>query len=98
MKCIEIIELRLRCNDQVLKELNISGLIAEVEKKMKPLTVELYRHGSLTTDYSLHLVHNMEKIDVNGSPLGFCLVSALKEFGLINHSMWFETDNDNSYK
>jgi hypothetical protein len=98
MKRIEIIELRLRCNNQVLKELNIPGLIAEVEKKTKPFTIKLYRHGSLTTDYSLHLVYNMEKIDVNGSPLGLRLVSALKEFGLINHNVWFETDNNNSSK
>jgi hypothetical protein len=98
MKCIEIIELRLRCNDQVLKELNIPGLIAEVEKKMKPLTVKFYRHGSLITDYSLHLVYNMKKRDVNGSLLGLYLVSALKEFGLINHSVWFEADNNSSSK
>jgi hypothetical protein len=93
MKCVEIIELRLRCDDQVLNKLNILGLIAEVEKKMKSLTINLYRHGSLATDYRLYLIYNKEKIDVNGSPLGLYLVSALKEFGLINHSVWFEIDN-----
>jgi hypothetical protein len=93
MRCIEIIELRLSCNDQVLEELNIPGLIAEVEKNMKSLSVKLYRHASITTDYSIHFVYSTEYIDVNGSPLGLCLVSALKEYGLINHSVWFETDS-----
>ncbi len=98
MKCIEIIELRLRCDDNILRELNIPGLIAEVEKKMKSLTVKLYKHSSLTTDYSLHLDYNTEKIDVNGSHLGLCLVSVFKDFGFIHHSMWFETDINNNSK
>jgi hypothetical protein len=95
MKCIEIIELRLRCNDQVLSKLNLSGLISEVKKNMKSITVELFKHGSLTTDYSLQLIYNNDRIDVNGSPLGLHLVSTLKEFGLVNHSVWFKIDNNN---
>jgi hypothetical protein len=31
--------------------------------------------------------HKVEKL---GSPLGVLIVNALREFGLVNHSVWYE--------
>jgi hypothetical protein len=49
-----------------------------------------YCHAALETDLSLHLYWSSEMPEPNGSALGLCLAQALKEFGLIDHSVWVE--------
>jgi hypothetical protein len=44
----------------------------------------------IDTDFSIHLFHDSKKVEKSGSPLGLRLASALKEFGLVNHSIWIE--------
>ena len=44
----------------------------------------------IDTDFSIHLFHDSKKMERSGSSLGLCLASALKEFGLVNHSIWIE--------
>jgi len=47
----------------------------------------------IDTDFSIHLCHDSKKVEDGGSRLGMRLVAALKEFGLVNHSVWLEMNS-----
>ena len=90
MKWIEMVQLRSVDSNQKLLESNLAKLIDEVGGKRKKQIIMAYRRVQIYTDYSIHIFHNSNKIENLGSPLGVRLVNALKEFGLVNHSVWAE--------
>ena len=90
MKWLEIIELRSTGVDRTKIERRLRDLAGETERETKPRAIELYIHGLVETDLSVHVIHDSEPVDVTGSPLGLHLASALKQFGLVNHSVWIE--------
>ena len=45
---------------------------------------------SIDTNFSIHIFHDSKKIENSGSRLGLRLAAALKEFGLVHHSIWRE--------
>jgi hypothetical protein len=49
-----------------------------------------YSRVLVDTDFSINISHNSKKVENGGSRLGLRLVAALKEFGLVNHSIWIE--------
>ena len=53
-------------------------------------TIKSYSRVMIDSDFSIHLFHDSKKVENNGSPLGLRLALALKEFGLVNHSIWIE--------
>ena len=90
MKWLEIIELRtVDCNRELL-ESQLQKLINELNKEAKLQAAKVYNRILLNTDFSIHLVHESQEIESNGSTLGLHLISSLKQFGLINHSVWAE--------
>ncbi len=90
MKWIEIIELRSVCNFRKELETILQEFIEQVEKKPEKQTIKLYTSLMIDTDVSIHLFHDSNKVKNRGSPLGIRLVSALKSFGLVNHTIWIE--------
>ncbi len=90
MKWLEIIELRSVGNNLKLLEPELKSLIEELNKESKQRAVKVYSRVTIESDFSIHLYHDSKEIDINGSTLGLHLVSILKEFGLINHSVWIE--------
>ncbi len=48
----------------------------------------MYSHISVETDFSIHIYNNSKRVEISGSALCQRLASALKEFGLVNHSVW----------
>jgi hypothetical protein len=42
----------------------------------------------LDTDLSVHLYWNSDRPEQDGSALGIRLAQALKDFGLVDHSVW----------
>jgi len=40
------------------------------------------------SDICIVLFHNNKKVKPGGSILGLCLVAALEEVGLVNHTIW----------
>ena len=90
MKWLEIIELRSVGRNRELLEFQLQKLTKEVNKENERQTIKIYSHVAIDTDFSIHLLHDSNKADLNGSSLGTYLVSTLKEFGLINHSIWIE--------
>ena len=86
MKWLEVIKLRsaggnLELPDELLRPLSGSNQRGLVE-------METFRHAVLETDASIHLHWNSEMPEINGSALGLRLAQALKELGLVDHSVW----------
>jgi hypothetical protein len=54
--------------------------------------IKIYRHAALETDLSVLLHWESERPEQNGSSLGLRLAQALKDFGLIDHSIWIEQE------
>jgi len=54
--------------------------------------IKVYHHAALENDFSLHLYWEGEQLERNGSALGIRLAQALKEFGLVDHSVWIEEE------
>jgi len=90
MKWLEIIQLRTVDSDRELLEFQLEALINEVEEETKKQAIKVYSHIAIHTDFSIHLFHDSKKAKDKGSQLGLRLASALKEFGLVNHSIWIE--------
>ena len=93
MKWLEIIELRSVGSDRELLESQLQKLINEVVKETKKQAIKAYSRVMIDTDISIHLFHNSKEVENSGSQLGLCIASALKEFGLVNHSVWVERLN-----
>lgn len=90
MKCLEIIELRTAESNRKILDIHMKKLIDDVVKEMSRDSIKAYFRVMSATDYSIHLFHDSVEGDKNGSKLGLHLVSTLKEFGLVNHSVWTE--------
>jgi hypothetical protein len=90
MKWLEIIELRSVGNNLKLLEPELKHLIEELNIESEQRAIVIYNRLAVDSDFSIHLFHDSKEADINGSSLGAHLVSTLKEFGLINHSVWIE--------
>ena len=90
MKWLEIIELRSAGSDRELLESQLQKLINEVEKEAKKQAINVYSRVMIDTDFRIHLFHDSKIVDNRKSTLGLRLASALKAFGLVNHSIWIE--------
>ena len=90
MKWLEVIKLRSAGKDSRLLE----ELLLSIDKLSQSGLVEMktYHHAALETDFSVHLLWDSRRPEQNGSALGLRLAQALKEFGLIDHSIWIEEE------
>ena len=93
MKWLEIIQLRTTERSMTKLKSQFEALISEIEAKTKKQAIKVYAHVAINTDFSVHLFHDSKTVEVYGSQLGLYLASALKEFGLVNHSIWVEMNN-----
>ena len=90
MQWLEIIELRSAGGKRKLLESQMEQLVNDMYEREKINPVKVYCRLMIDTDFSIHLFHDSKKMEKSGSSLALCLASALKEFGLVNHSIWFE--------
>jgi hypothetical protein len=91
MKWLEIIELRSVEKDKKSLEHRIEYILQEMKKECRCGDIRAYRCAMIETDFSIHICHTAEEVETGGSQAGLCLVAALREFGLVNHSIWTET-------
>ena len=93
MKRIEIIRIRL-VETQRERLAFIYDLVGDLDQK----NIILFQHAKVDSDLSIHL--NFDGPDAAAAPskLGTHLVSILKEFGLVNHSIWIELDTKKNEK
>ena len=91
MKWLEIIELRSVTKDKNTLISQIEQILCELRQEFKEKDIHSYSRIQIETDYSIHLFHEAETIDPGGSEIGLRLATILREFGLVNHSIWQET-------
>ena len=94
MKSLEIITLRSseKINGQFVDEL-LKGIRDSDSPTDTPHLVEIriYHQTVVETDLSIHIYWQSERGRNEKSPLGLRLSSALRNLGLLNHSVWVET-------
>ena len=88
MKWIEIIVLRSVNTNRKLLLSELKQLIAQTDKENGRPEIIVYNRVLIDTDFSIQIIHDSVNVENSGSQLGLCLVAALKEFGLVNHSIW----------
>ena len=91
MKWVEIITLRspTKINTQFVDELLKQVDKADIPKHL--VEIRIYHHSVVETDLSIHIYWRSEPGSQNKSPLGLKLSYALRNLGLLNHSVWVET-------
>ena len=94
MKWIEIINLRSAGATRDSIEQKIPRSVAEVDQSKNLVSVQVYRHATVDTDLSVHLLFECVRPEVQPSALGQRLASALKAFGLVSHSLWVEEERE----
>ena len=93
MAWLEIIEIRAMGSNREILKSQLQDLINDLSKEAKLKTVKIYRQVLLETDFSIHLFHDSEKPESGCSTICSRLVSSLKDFGFVNHTVWIETFN-----
>jgi hypothetical protein len=91
MKWLEIITLRSSAN--IDKQFLIE-LLKDAGNSDSPnhlVEIRIYHHSVVETDLSIHIYWKSEPGSQNKSPLGLRFSYALRNLGLLNHSVWVET-------
>jgi len=88
MKWIEVVQLRAAESNQNLLDTRLKQLVKGSNRENRQPGIMVYRRALIPMDYSIHIIHDDEEMEHAGSPLGLQLVAVLKEFGLVNHSIW----------
>jgi hypothetical protein len=93
MKWLEVIELRAVGSNRELLESHLQKLMHHMDEEAGTQAINMYRRVMIDSDVSIHLVYDSDDVKKSGGPLsslGLQLASGLKEFGLVNHSVWIE--------
>jgi hypothetical protein len=90
MKCLEIIELRTSDMDSKKLDKTLVQFIDDLNKEYENYSIRLYRHLTVETDWSFHVHYHSKGLTTSPSTVGLKIASALKEFGLVHHSVWSE--------
>ena len=88
MKILEIIELRTAPGNTTTVENYLRDWLRESDKDAQ--VIKSYRHMNLNTDFSVHISYEINSGQVMPYTYGKQLAESLKEFGLVNHSVWNE--------
>ena len=95
MRWVEIITLRSPTSintqfvDELLKGASESNLPTDTSKRL--VEIRIYHHSVVETDLSIHIYWKSEPGSQDKSSLGLRFSSALRNLGLLNHSVWVET-------
>ena len=89
MNRLEIIHLRLAGNPP---EGLVEKIHTSIAAKGCPTEVRIYRHATVTTDIAVHLLSG--KGGTCASDLGLLLAEALREHGMVEHTVWIEEKDD----
>jgi hypothetical protein len=92
MRWLEVIDIRTAGSNREFVESQLLKLTEELKKTAQLYTIKSYRRVMVNTDFSIHLCHDSEKVEGDGSEIGLHIVSALKEYCLVNHHVWIEKD------
>ncbi len=92
MQQLVVIQVRTaRKNIYLLKEF-LADWLAQITSNGKGKSIEIYKHVSVETDYSIYLRYDTMRAGENYQVIGERLSSALKDFGLVNFNVWNELE------
>lgn len=91
MNKLEIVHLRLAggCPLSLIEEVRRSTAAAD-----PLLSVRIYRHASVASDLGVHLHLQGNEGDARPSDLGVRLAEALREHGIVEHTVWIEEQSE----
>lgn len=92
MKWAEVIMFRSAGSSAEKPAVILQNLMDDVVRNTGHESIRVFRREKLDSDICIVLFHNREKTKAGGNPLGLHLVSALKEAGLVNHTIWIEIE------
>lgn len=87
MMYLEVIHLRLI---KGLNDTTIENLCKSAIKEYDHISLHLFKNCTISTDRTIHLYHKDKSKNQTPSHLGLLLVSILKEFGMVEHSLWIQ--------
>lgn len=90
LKILERIDLRSNSENRVLLLKELNELVIKTAEKNEAGNIKIYMHHNIGSDFSIHLHRKISDTEKFESDLGIRLVSSLKEFGYVNHSIWIE--------
>ena len=93
---LEVIHLRVAAQERDRLLPMLRQLIDEVSEKENCREVGLFRRALIETDVCLHLYHDSDHELADGSPVGVRLTAALKQFGMVNHTVWLAGEQASS--
>jgi hypothetical protein len=96
MKWMEVIKVRSSGKGSPLLDELMMSMAQSNPRGMTD--AKIYRNAALNTDWSMHLHWQSDGPKQNGSTLGIRMAHALKEFGLVDHSVWIEDNKSLSVK
>ncbi|MCP4674686.1 MAG: hypothetical protein GY854_04060 [Deltaproteobacteria bacterium] len=91
MKRLEIIHLRLTAGslDDLVEDIRRSATAGS-----QTAEITIFQHVGVATDLGIHILHETDdSVDLHSS-LGMSLASALKEHGMVEHSVWIERNDE----
>ncbi|MGD8837377.1 MAG: hypothetical protein PVI54_10855 [Desulfobacteraceae bacterium] len=89
MKWMEFIKIQTASPDIAAK---IPTLIEQYKACQGLLEIKVFRHASVD-DCSLCLCWDTDSPEPWGSSVGFMLCDTLKQYGLVDHTVWIENGN-----
>mgnify|MGYP006865136198 CR=1 FL=1 len=92
MKWAEVIMVRSAGSSAKNLNATLKDLMSQVAIKAGHEAIRVFHHEKLDSDICIVLFHSKKKTRTGGSLLGLHLVAALKEVGLVNHTIWSEID------
>jgi hypothetical protein len=98
MKWVEIITIRSasgNINNQLIGDLVKHTELTHSNRGL--VEIRTYRNASLETDFSIQLYWESKAGDQGKTPLGFIFYHALRDYGLLNHSVWIESEDNRWY-
>jgi hypothetical protein len=88
MKWLETIGLRCPGSREKRVVMDLLRNMGVLEEAAGPIRVEVYQSALVESDLSIHIHGAAETFREGKSPLGLSLTHALRDFGLISHSVW----------
>lgn len=91
MRRLEIIHLRFAADPppRLVEDIRRSILAAGESS-----SVRIYHHSTITTDLGVHLDLHVDEVDTQPSDLGVHLAAALRDHGMVEHTVWIEDNPD----
>ena len=75
----------------------LKNFVAECRKSKGLLDAKVFSH-TMVDDCSLCLLWKTKRFDPQGSSVGMHLTNTLKKYGLVDHSVWVEKDENEERK